>query len=80
MRDDGIFSNRYATCGRDVWSVVKGFAMPATPKETERMISSGLRGFNDLPDDGNELRRVIRRLTCAVTVALAPAAGKPGQA
>jgi hypothetical protein len=45
-----------------------------------QMISSGLKGFKDMADDGNELRRVIRRLTCAVTAALAPAAGKPGQA
>lgn len=70
MRDDGIFSNRYATCGRYVWSSVNGFALPAAPKETAQMISSDLKG----------LRRVNRGLTCAVTVALAPAAGKPGQA
>ncbi|MGD0634208.1 MAG: hypothetical protein ABSA13_08020 [Beijerinckiaceae bacterium] len=49
---------------------MNGFALPATPKETAQMISSGLKG----------LRRVNRGLTCAVTVALAPAAGKPGQA
>jgi hypothetical protein len=80
MRDEGIFSRSYTACGRDVWGAVKGSALPATPKETARMISSGLKGPKDLVDDGNELRRMIRGLTCAVAAALAPVAGEPGQA
>jgi hypothetical protein len=78
MRDDGIFSGRYAACGRDIWDAVKASAFPVKPKETARMISSGLKGPKYLADDGNELRRVIRELTCAVTASIAPAAGKPG--
>ena len=80
MRDVGIISNRYATFGRDVTSAVKGFASQATPKETARMISSRLKGFETRADDGNELCRVIWRLTSTMTTARAPAAGKPGRA
>nr|WP_316628583.1 hypothetical protein [uncultured Brevundimonas sp.] len=58
---------------------MKGFALPATSKETAQIISSGLKDFKDLTD-GNELHRVFQRLTCAVTAALSPTAGKPGQA
>ena len=77
MRGEGIFSSRYAVCGQDVWGAVKGSASSSTPKETARMISLGVK---DLADDGNELRRMIPGLTCAVTALLAPAAGKPGHA
>lgn len=57
-----------------------GSAYPALRKETARMISSTLKGFKDVADDGNELRHMIRGLICAVTAALAPAGGKPDHA
>ena len=57
---------------------VKSSAFPVKPKETTRMISSGFTGPKYLADDGNELRRVVRELTCAVTASIAPGAGKPG--